>query len=93
MTTRLDDHVALSLPTGTLLVLFEYLARSYETWRKSGETPTEGSFSLLPPDAGERYALWDLEGAIERTLPEIFAADYQTFVSEWKRQLVSRNTE
>jgi hypothetical protein len=91
MTTGLEEPVTISLPRGILLVLFEYLARSYDTWRKSAEARTDNSFVLLPPEAGERFALWHFEGAIERSLPEIFASDYQALVSEWKRHLVSKN--
>jgi hypothetical protein len=89
MNSKLDERVALSLPTGTLLVLFEYLARSYAVWRGTGEPRQEDTFTLQPPDAGERKALWHLEGAIERTLPEIFSADYVHLIAEWKQHLAS----
>jgi len=44
---------------------------------------------LVRPDAGERVALWQLEGAIERTLPEVFAPEYRDLIAEWKGKLTS----
>ncbi len=89
MPTQLDEPVSIAVPKGTLLVVFEFLARSYAVWTGSGEKPTEESFVLLQPDPGERIALWRLEGAIESTLAEIFAPDYAELLSEWKRQLIA----
>lgn len=92
MSAALDEKVTISLPKGTLLVLFEFLAHSYEVWRRSGNPPpAEDTFVLLKPDAGERTALWHLEGAIERTLPEIFAANYNDLLGEWKQRLTARS--
>ena len=92
MSTRLDEQVTISLPKGTLLVLFEFLSRSYDLWKRSeNPPPTENTFVLLRPDAGERTALWHLEGAIERTLPEIFAPDYNDLIGEWKNKLTSES--
>ena len=42
------------------------------------------------PDPGELAALWHLEGAIERTLPEVFAPDYQNTIDGWKQKLRSQ---
>ena len=87
MNTPLDEQVTISLPKGTLLVLFEFLSHSYDLWKRSEDRPlTEGTFVLLKPDAGERTALWHLEGAIERTLPEIFALNYNDLIGEWKNK-------
>jgi hypothetical protein len=90
LNSALDEQVTISLPKGTLLVLFELLASSYDSWKRSG-TPqlAEDTFVLLKPDAGERTALWGLEAAIERTLPEVFAPDYKDLIGEWKQRLVS----
>jgi len=90
VSSGLDEQVTISIPKGTLLVLFEFLAHSYEQWRESGnEQRSDGTFALLIPDSGERLALWQLEGAIERTLPEVFAPEYKDLVAEWKRKLTS----
>ncbi len=81
----------ISMRTETLLVIFEFLARSYEDWRKSGVAPardlSDESFVLSKPDSGERVALWRLEGEIERTLPELFSPDYLDLIAEEKRCL------
>jgi hypothetical protein len=89
MSTRLDESVSITLPKGTLLVVFEFLARSYVAWRGSGDKPLDQSFVLLRPDAGERVGLWRLEGVIESTLAEMFAPDYAELLSERKRQLLA----
>lgn len=89
MGAGLDEQVAISLPKGTLLVLFEFLSHSYELWKRSGNPPASEDV-LLKPEAGERVALWHLEGAIERTLPEIFAANYHDLIGEWKQKLTAQ---
>jgi hypothetical protein len=89
MSTNLEESTSITMPKGTLLVLFEYLARSHDTWRRIGGAPDEATFALQPPDAGECKALWRLEGEIERTLPEIFSADYPQLIAEWKQHLTS----
>ena len=90
VTTRLDEQISISLPKGTLLVLFEFLAHSYEQWKGSGrERPSDHTFVLTKPDAAERVALWHLEGEIERTLPQIFAPDYKDLITAWKERLTS----
>jgi len=89
MSKNLDEPISITMPKGALLVLFEYLARSYGSWRRIGGEPDEATFALQPPDAGERKALWRLEGEIERTLPEIFSADYPQLIAEWKQHLTS----
>ncbi len=86
----LEEQVAVSIPKGTLLVLFEFLGHSYEQWRGPGnEQRSDDTFVLVRPDAGERVALWQLEGAIERTLPEVFAPEYRDLIAEWKGKLTS----
>jgi hypothetical protein len=89
MSTNLDESTSITMPKGTLLVLFEYLARSYGSWKEASAAPDEASFALQPPDTGERKALWRLEGEIERTLPEVFSPDYRQLIAEWKERLTS----
>jgi hypothetical protein len=89
MPTRLEEPISITLPKGTLLLVFEFLARSYDAWKQTGVKQTDDSFVLLQPDAGERIALWRLEGAIESTLPEMFAPDYAELLSQWKRHLIA----
>ena len=91
MSAQLNEETSITMPKGTLLILFEYLARSYDSWRRTSENPEDSTFVLQQPDAGERIALWRLEGEIERTLPEIFSAEYTQLVSAWKQQLISTN--
>jgi hypothetical protein len=93
MSMQLEELIAISLPKGTLLVLFEYLARSCDAWQKDRKDEDTKPYLLLPPDIGERHALWHFERAIEKTLPELFSPDYQALVTEWKRQLILNNGE
>jgi hypothetical protein len=83
--------VNLSMRRETLLVIFEFLARSHADWSKNLESPAasgaDDSFVLRKPDSGERVALWRLEGEIERTLPEIFSAEYDELVASEKQRL------
>jgi len=84
------ELVELKMRRGTLLVIFEYLARSYEEWRRAGKDPTDCSddnFVLCKPDPGERVALWRLEGEIERTLPDIFNLEYKELIAAEKKRL------
>jgi hypothetical protein len=85
------NDVNLTMRKETLLVIFEFLARSYEDWRTGGgahgDELSDETFKLSKPDAGERVALWRLEGAIERTFPEIFSNDYRELIEKEKRRL------
>ena len=62
---KTSELVTIEMRRATLLVIFEYLARSYEEWKKRGESP-DATFVFSNPDSGERVALWRLEGEIER---------------------------
>jgi hypothetical protein len=67
---REAEFVELRMRRATLLVIFEYLARSHDEWSKTGQIPDDNSdstFALSKPDPGERVALCRLEGEIERT--------------------------
>ncbi len=83
--------VNLSMRRETLLVIFEFLARSHDDWSKKAEIleacVSDDSFVLRKPDSGERVALWRLEGEIERTLPEIFFAEYHDLIAREKQRL------
>lgn len=88
MGTNLDDKVVIDLPKSVCLVLFELLTRSYEEWRKGN--PDDNSAGPLFVEAREfaqRNPLWRLEGALERTLPEIFSSNYSDLLSEATRAL------
>lgn len=78
--------ISLTMPRETMLVIFEFLARSYEDWKKGGVLPDD-TFLLCKPDPGERVALWRLEGEIERTLPEIFSPEYKELIAAEKQRL------
>jgi hypothetical protein len=92
LSTALDEQLTISLPKGTLLVLFEFFSRSYDLWKGSGNRQhAEDTFVLDAPDPGERAALWHLECAIERTLPEVFASDYKDMIGDWKQKLKSES--
>ena len=57
MSTNLDESTSITMPKGTLLVLFEYLARSYGSWKESSGASDEASFSLERPmpENAKRY--------------------------------------
>ncbi len=86
---NLDENTTITVPKGTLLVLFEYLSRSYDSWRRSAPSSDDTTFVLQKPDAVERMAIWRLEGEIEHTLPEIFSKDYAELLEAWKQRLTS----
>jgi hypothetical protein len=84
------EFVDLKMRRGTLLVIFEYLARSRDEWSKTGKAPddySDSAFILSKPDPGERVALWRLEGEIERTLLDIFDPDYKELIAAEKKSL------
>jgi len=77
------DTVSITLEKSTCLVLFELLANSYQQWRKDNPKDSAAApMSVCATEHGQRVALWRLESAIERTLPEIFAGDYSKLVEE-----------
>jgi hypothetical protein len=85
------NDVSIAMKKETLLVIFEFLTRSYENWRENGGTHgdelSDETFALCKPDAGERAALWRLEGEIERTFSEIFSSDYRELIEKEKTRL------
>jgi hypothetical protein len=88
MDANLEEKISIELSKGELLVIYEFLARSYEVWRETGNRD-ENTFVLGPPDAGERIILWRLEGAIERTMAEIFWPEYQELLKAAKENAIS----
>lgn len=90
MTVDLKEPITLSLSKAVCLVLFELLTVSYEHWRKSNPNDDSPSPMLVPANEhSERTALWQLEGALERTLPELFASNYAELLRESKTLLES----
>jgi hypothetical protein len=70
-----SEFVDLKMRKATLLVIFEFLAQSYEEWKKTGKVASDaadGSFEFKKPEPGEGLAFLRLEAEIERTLPQVF---------------------
>jgi hypothetical protein len=88
MDVNLEEKIAIELSKGELLVINEFLVRSYEAWRTTNN-PDENTFVLSQPDEGERIILWHLEGAIERTLAEIFSPEYKELLKIAKQKAIS----
>jgi len=88
MEPELEEKIDIRLSRGELLVIFEFLARSYDVWKKSANDDVT-SFLLVKPDDGERTALRRLEGAIESTLVEVFAANYHDLIRQAKDTLTA----
>lgn len=88
MELDLEEKIDIRLSKGELLVIFEFLARSYDAWKKSGSDDV-ASFLLVKPDDGERTALWRLEGTIESNLVEVFAANYHDLIRQAKDMLIA----
>ena len=72
----------LELDKDVALVLFELLA--------SREKEIVNTMKLEPP---ERNALWSLEGALEKTLVELFSTDYQSLLATARKALIERGGE
>ena len=92
MNADLNEAINFSLPKAACLVLFELLTTSYAEWRKTN--PNDNSANAMHVTANEhseRVALWQLEGAFERTLPELFSRNYAELLRESKRLLESGN--
>ena len=84
------EFVDLKMRRETLLVIFEYLARSHDEWSKTGKAPDDYSDSTLVfnrPHPGERVALCRLAGEIQRTLPDIFDPEYKELIAAEKKRL------
>ena len=90
MTSELNQKVELSLSKSACLVLFELLSVSYEKWRKDNpDDALAGPMPVIAADQAERAALWQLEGALELTLPELFSSNYEELLKQSKRLLTN----
>ena len=75
--TMTNDGIALKLTRREALVLFEWLAKA-DSWGASAfEHPSE------------EKVLWKLQGQLESTLQEPFAANYQDILAEARRLVES----
>lgn len=89
MIADLKEPVTLSLSKAACLVVFELLTVCYEQWRKSNPNDDSASPMLGPANEhSDRIALWQLEGALERTLPELFSSNYVELLRESKTTLL-----
>jgi hypothetical protein len=88
MNSDLNEYVDVPIPKAACLVLFELLTSSYEEWRKLNPDDSSASpMNINAEDHAQRMALWKLEGALERTLPELFSSNYNELLTESKRIL------
>jgi hypothetical protein len=84
----LEEHIEIHLSKAACLLLFELLTNAYEAWRTDNPDDATAEPMLVCVDQhAARRALWQLEGAIERTLPEVFSKDYEELLDESKRLL------
>lgn len=88
VSSDLDKNVEIALPKSACLILFELLTRSYEIWRQQNPDDARATPMIISAkEHGERVALWKLEGTLERTLPELFSADYEALLGESRQRL------
>lgn len=88
----LNETVTLHLPKSACLVLYELLTNSYKEWRQSNpDDSSPNPMQLNATEYAERRAVWRLEGALERAVPELFASDSAALLEESKRLLVVRH--
>jgi len=67
------------------------LTDSYEVWRRANPADSSaGAMLVSAGDGSHRAALWELEGSLERTLPELFSSNYADLVAASKRLLNER---
>jgi hypothetical protein len=88
MDSVLNDCLEIRLEKSDCLVLLELLARSSETWLKFNTSDDAANpMNVEARELSERRALWHLECALERTIPEIFSANYEELVRQAKRKI------
>lgn len=86
--SELKTEVTLSLSKAACLVIFELLTTSYEVWRKSNPDDSSALPMLVNAENhSKRVALWQLEGSLERTLPELFSSNYDELLRAANRLL------
>jgi hypothetical protein len=84
----LSKPVTLELPKSACLLLFEMLTTAYQQWRESNsDDATADLMAIAAQTHAERVAFWKLEGALERTLPELFSSNYRELLEESRQQL------
>ena len=92
---ELKSDITISLSKAACLVLFELLTESYEQWRSANpDDATAGPMVVKATSQSERVALWQVEGSIEKTLPEVFSSKYKELLaaahgmlSRWKGRI------
>ena len=88
MDSNLSESVEISIAKSACLILYELLAASYEKWRAANpEDVTAGPMLLTAENHAERMALWKLEGALERTVPELFSSNYEELLDQSRELL------
>ena len=79
---ELKSDITISLSKAACLVLFELLTESYEQWRSANpDDATAGPMVVKATSQSERVALWQVEGSIEKTLPEVFSSKYKELLA------------
>ena len=80
--SELKSEITISLSKAACLVLFELLTKSYEQWRRTNPDDAAASPMVVKASSqSERVALWQVEGSIERTLPEVFSSGYDELLA------------
>ena len=92
MNPDLNEKISITLPKAAWLVLFELLGNSSERWRKNNPNDLSAApMQIAANEHGERVALWHLEGALESTLVEPFANNYDELLESAKALLAASN--
>ena len=83
MNSDFGEAVDLSIPKAACLLLFELLTTAYEKWRPvNPDDRSADPMVISANNHAERIALWKLEGALERTLPEVFSSNYEELLEQ-----------
>jgi hypothetical protein len=88
MDQSLDETVEIRLPKSDCLLLFELLTRSYKVWRETNSNDAAADPMIVEArELCDRKVLWHLEGALERTMVEIFWPNYHDLLSRAKERV------